>query len=237
MIISDSDSAFLAKYDNAGNVIWVKSSSIGLWEGYCLARDRNNNIYLSLGSNYKKSNIIFCNETLNINAPKDPSVFLKLDTAGNALFGSIIRTGGDDENCITCSQDGKYTYVGGDIHDTIAFGSDFLNNYVTMEPPFIARWGVSKKMDNVFEISLPQSNTSLFPNPNKGQFTIQSSIESGKLSVEIYNMLGEKVYSQFNIRNPTFNIDVSSQPNGIYLYRVLTTDKSLVGEGKLIIQK
>jgi hypothetical protein len=50
-------------------------------------------------------------------------------------------------------------------------------------------------------------------------------------------MLGEKVYSQFNIRNPTFNIDVSSQPNGIYLYRVLTTDKSLVGEGKLIIQK
>lgn len=77
----------------------------------------------------------------------------------------------------------------------------------------------------------------LFPNPNNGQFTIQSSMESGKLSVEIYNMLGEKVYSQFNIQNPAFSIDLSSQPNGIYLYRVSSTDESLVGEGKLIIKK
>jgi hypothetical protein len=33
------------------------------------------------------------------------------------------------------------------------------------------------------------------------------------------------------------NIDLSSQPNGIYFYRVLNEDGSLAGEGKIVVQK
>jgi len=33
------------------------------------------------------------------------------------------------------------------------------------------------------------------------------------------------------------SIDLSSEPDGLYLYRVITQDGGLVGEGKLIIQK
>jgi hypothetical protein len=33
------------------------------------------------------------------------------------------------------------------------------------------------------------------------------------------------------------SIDLSSQPNGVYFYRVLYEDGGLIGEGKLIIQK
>jgi len=53
----------------------------------------------------------------------------------------------------------------------------------------------------------------------------------------VYNVLGEKVYSEFNIQNPTFKIDLSNQPNGIYLYRVIKSDGSLIGEGKIVMQK
>ncbi len=77
----------------------------------------------------------------------------------------------------------------------------------------------------------------VYPNPSKGEFTIQSSVVSGQLSVGVYNMLGEKVFSEFNIQNPTFNIDLSSRPSGIYLYRITSQDGSLIGQGKLTIQK
>ncbi|HXB14086.1 MAG TPA: T9SS type A sorting domain-containing protein, partial [Bacteroidia bacterium] len=80
----------------------------------------------------------------------------------------------------------------------------------------------------------------IYPNPNNGQFIIQLS-NSNKLSassqLEIYNMIGEEIYSQFNIHNSAFNIDLTSRANGIYLYRVLSETGNLVSEGKFIIQK
>lgn len=77
----------------------------------------------------------------------------------------------------------------------------------------------------------------VYPNPSNGEFILQWSVVSGQLSVEIYNMLGEKVYFQSNIQNSTFNINLSNQPNGIYLYRVTDESGNLIGNGKFIIQK
>ena len=92
------------------------------------------------------------------------------------------------------------------------------------------------KIESFFAITI-KGQISIYPNPNNGQFTIGSSVASGQLSVEVYNVLGEKVYSKFNIQHPTFNIDISSQAAGIYLYRVIKEDGSLLGEGKVIVQK
>jgi hypothetical protein len=81
----------------------------------------------------------------------------------------------------------------------------------------------------------------IYPNPSSGIFTIQSSVASARMSVEIFNVLGAKVYS--NSRQPMANsqqlitIDLASQPNGIYFYRLINEDGSVAGSGKLIIQK
>ncbi len=85
----------------------------------------------------------------------------------------------------------------------------------------------------------------VFPNPNNGVFTIQSSEFSGQCSVEIYNVLGEKVYSDIvhssrpngSSGRVSFIVDISSKPNGIYFYRVLKNDGNLLGEGKIVIEK
>jgi len=77
----------------------------------------------------------------------------------------------------------------------------------------------------------------VYPNPNNGMFTIQSSVINGQWSVEVYNVLGQQVYSTSNIQHSTFDIDLSSQPDGVYLYRVLTSTGSLLGQGKIVIQK
>jgi uncharacterized repeat protein (TIGR03803 family) len=83
------------------------------------------------------------------------------------------------------------------------------------------------------------------PNPNNGKFTIQSSVVSSECSIEIYNVMGEKVLTQILSRRDRFGrsaqddnlIDLTKQPNGVYFYRVLQEDGSLIGEGKVIIQK
>ena len=58
------------------------------------------------------------------------------------------------------------------------------------------------------------------------------------MNIEIFNVLGEKMYFQPQTHAGALNtIDLSQQPNGVYLYRVLKEDGSLLGEGKLVIAK
>ena len=63
--------------------------------------------------------------------------------------------------------------------------------------------------------------------------------------IEIYNMMGERIYHSFlphpdsyrDTKGALKQINLSGQPNGIYLYRVVTTDGKLVGDGKFVIEK
>lgn len=83
-----------------------------------------------------------------------------------------------------------------------------------------------------------KDNILVYPNPGKGIFDfLIGNNESGIKSIEVYNMLGQQIYSQFNIPNSIFNIDLSSQPSGVYFYRCIDSKGNLAGSGKLIIQK
>lgn len=54
--------------------------------------------------------------------------------------------------------------------------------------------------------------------------------------IEVYSVLSGKVQS-FKLTGDTNQIDLSNQPNGIYVYRVMTATGKLIGLGKLIINK
>jgi len=102
-----------------------------------------------------------------------------------------------------------------------------------------------KTTTGINNISSSMGSISIYPNPSKGMFSISiMNNEQGIINVEVYNMLGEQVYSQFipmesirTIHNSQFSIDLSSQPSGVYLYRVITSNGDLLGQGKLVIQK
>ncbi len=86
--------------------------------------------------------------------------------------------------------------------------------------------------------SIPAQNADIriYPNPSNGKFTVQWAAISVPATVEVYNMLGEKLKSfQLSLQNN--QIDLSSQTNGIYLYRVISDAGELIGQGKLMIQK
>lgn len=72
----------------------------------------------------------------------------------------------------------------------------------------------------------------IFPNPTTGKFTVVAG--NSQYKMEIYNMMGEKVYS--SIANTPTTIDLSDNYNGIYFLR-LTDEKGTTQSQKLILAK
>ena len=81
----------------------------------------------------------------------------------------------------------------------------------------------------------------LYPNPNTGVFTVSYHAELVSASqplIEIYNVLGEQVYNATLKQVQGDNsINITNQPNGVYLYRVINKDAAILLSGRLIIQK
>jgi hypothetical protein len=74
-----------------------------------------------------------------------------------------------------------------------------------------------------------QGRIKVFPNPSNGKFTFQGA----NSQIEIYNELGSKVYS--SLVKSTMEIDMSSQPIGIYFYRVIDNKGEMLKADKVVI--
>jgi len=90
-----------------------------------------------------------------------------------------------------------------------------------------------------------QLSVSVYPNPNNGKFNIQLSVGSGESSeektlpiVEVYNLLGKNVLTE-TLRETDGNntIDLSNQPAGVYIYRVINENDGTAISGKVVIEK
>ncbi len=102
---------------------------------------------------------------------------------------------------------------------------------------------------NVTSLGIEQSTNSEFftvsPNPSNGIFNLKmTGFSNFKVNnLEVFNVLGEKVYQSANFQmsgSSSFQIDLSSQPAGIYLISLSNVDKenkTSVKTGRLIIQK
>ena len=62
---------------------------------------------------------------------------------------------------------------------------------------------------------------SISPNPSNGIFKI-TNLESEIINLEIFNVLGEKVYATQNFQSKSLQIDMSAQPDGIYFIRLIS---------------
>jgi len=76
------------------------------------------------------------------------------------------------------------------------------------------------------------NGVSLFPNPNHGTFAVTTNVPAATL--EITNGLGQKIYLQ-NMNSNYSEINLSSQPKGIYQYTI-QSDAATISRGKFIIE-
>jgi len=185
---------------------------------------------------YSTSTLILSGNTLYGMASEGGSYFenynpgfgtiYSLDTNGSAF--SLIQNFNLSDGAYP---DGKLTLIGDSLYG-MASGGGFDGDGEIFACSAVAPAGIQN-------ITSGNGHVSVFPNPSNGQFVI--SIKNNEVGtakqVNIYNVLGEIVYSQPNIVNSTFNIDMSSQANGMYMYRVLNPNGSILGEGRVVIQK
>jgi hypothetical protein len=73
----------------------------------------------------------------------------------------------------------------------------------------------------------------VYPNPNNGKFTITAPTTISAL--EVYNVFGEKIYSNSKFNQQSFNeIDLSNNGKGIYCIKLY--DNTQVYNKKVIVQ-
>lgn len=69
------------------------------------------------------------------------------------------------------------------------------------------------------EIFTKNFSVTVFPNPSDGKFLFQSNQDI--VYVELYNLIGEKIYSCSNLGNK-WTIDLSAKPKGVYLLKTIS---------------
>jgi hypothetical protein len=231
---------FFAKYDLNGDCTWAKQFAGGTPNS--LSVDNNGMIYLSgTGSHVITSGFLTLSGKSWIN---NAPFIIKFDTIGNSICGSILNDASSTMSpYVAAEKSGGSAYLIGSIliaSDTIYCGSDTV--YVESNGDgnvFLVKWKPCSQTLGMNNIGPEISSVSVFPNPSNGSFTIRIK-GKGRLNnsmVEVYNMLGEKVYHE-NLKNeqPDNDVNLSGQPSGVYLYRVINEQGSLVGDGKLIIE-
>ncbi|PQJ76719.1 choice-of-anchor B family protein [Polaribacter glomeratus] len=65
-----------------------------------------------------------------------------------------------------------------------------------------------------------QKSFSVYPNPTSGKTTIKSSNNQFVQSIQIYNLLGQKMIEENNINNDTYVLDTKGLQKGVYFIKI-----------------
>jgi len=138
-----------------------------------------------------------------------PSHTYTADTTYNVCLNV---KGANGDSCSYCHVIGK------DAHGNIYRMSGFSMKVVDAAAPL------------AIENHISTNDIAVFPNPTTGYLTL--TIPAGNGTVSVYNVIGEKVY-QSVINNRQLQIDLSTQPTGVY-FIAIQTDKGTVNK-KIVV--
>lgn len=196
---------FIVKFDSSGNALWMTNPAGGGDSGNGICTDGNGNVFVT-GTIDRD---IFVAEYDNNGA----ELWTKSTIDGNYSSGNSICTDADGNVFVS-------GYFG---FPSCTFDSITLANAGSQDI-FIAR------LDSSFNTGLINENNSfnlfsIFPNPTQGNFIIKLNAEIKNAYAEIYNTLGEVVYSTTIIKQQTIN---NKFPTGIYFVKVTYNNKQFI---------
>lgn len=136
------------------------------------------------------------------------------------IANSYLWSTGDTAQSIKVTQSGIYSVVTTDILTCQSTASDTLY----------------KCTNSINKNILSKKLFIIYPNPTTGKFTVQNfNTEFKNYELEIYNLLGEKIYTTSYFKQQTSSeIDLSNNPRGIYFVKIYNREKNYVE--KIVIQ-
>ena len=218
---------FIAKYDAGGNELWAKGGG-GTGDDYggAITTDATGNIIAT--GNFTSSPITFGSTTLT-NAGSTDIFVVKYDGSGNLVWAKGAGGTGAEGGVSVCTDAGGDAYVTGQYWNApITFGSTTLTNAGSNDF-FIAKLA---GIVAIYETNEEENFLSLYPNPATNELVVRSSEFDDKGVIEIYNVLGEEVFSEkqeTGIRNQEA-VDVSLLSPGVYFVKVKSEKKEHVAK-------
>src|SRR5690554_4728118 len=202
---------FTVKISSSGQVLWAKNYGGTGYEGVNdITVDTSGKVYIT---GYFGGVANFSGNFLVSEGSNDVFV-LKTNNAGVVEwaegFGS---TGSDNGKGIIVDSSGNI-YVTGEFEDTVSFGSTDLTatGYKDM---FL----IKLSSDDLATEQYLSEQWKVYPNPVKDILTIEVPQTHSETSVELYNLLGQKIM-EYNPVNNTEQIDVSGLAQGVYLLTI-----------------
>lgn len=115
------------------------------------------------------------------------------------------------------------------------------HNHDTSDAQYMPYVGSILEIDNITFASQKGSlgintvkvvnNIKVYPNPSTGQYTI-TNLKPG-MNIEVYDYSGRRI-SSVMVSDVTMQLNIATQPNGIYLLRILSSDGDLVGQERIV---
>lgn len=223
------DDIFIARYDSVGNVIWANSAGGA-------QQDRATGITMDLSQNFYatgifRDTIIFGSTTLISAGGNTDMYVVKCDSSGNELW---TKQAGGSNNDNSYGIDVRYydtlLYITGNYSSSsISFGSINLTN-AGSDDFFLTQLD---DLTNGIGTDPIDVNTTVYPNPSSGIFTLTSAVTEG--SIAVYNLVGEIVSTSINSTSGNKTIDLSDQPDGIY-FILISNEEETITE-RVIVQR
>jgi len=206
---------YIVKFDSLYNVVWAKNAGGTSIDGaYDISTDSYGNSYIT--GEFSSNEIAFGPFTLIKDGELDIFV-AKYDSNGNELWA--ISAGGDnyDEGLSVSSIESDNCYVTGHyMSNYIAFGDDTLiNPTTTTYYQFVSKIGIKTGE----EINTVNDGIQIYPNPTNGMIVINTE---DVRKIQIMTLYGKEIYN-----GKENSIDLSSQPNGVYIIKVVSDDKTI----------
>jgi len=134
-----TDDIFVAKYDNNGNLAWVKSyGGYSRDDARAISIDNTGNIYIC---GIFRDNAFFDSQTISAASPNIDDVFVaKLDNNGNTLWVHGIGGAGDDTGKALDVDAAGNVYVTGGFIGTASFGSQSLTAPNGFRDMYLGKW-------------------------------------------------------------------------------------------------
>lgn len=155
--------------------------------------------------------------------------------SGNLVVNNIASWNGTNWDTVS-TQGINNTVDAIAVFDSALFAAGVFTRAGEVAALNIAAWGGASL--GVTPVAGNDNISTVYPNPNKGAFTLKVTgvSFSGAAIMEVYNMLGEKVYNaKIEQIAGDNNINMGTQTSGIYLYRLLDNSGGFIGCGKIVI--
>ena len=220
--------AFVRKINSNGNLIWHKnfinltSSSEPFWS---MAFDTINNSFIFGGMMFDAL----------INSGNPVGYFVRTDTSGNQIFYRTYKISDNDNylNDVIISSDNHIVACGYAFPD----GAGVLT-----EDGWIIKLDSVGCLVNGCNLDVDEEKQSenafiIYPNPNNGVFTIESSSTNfinEKIQFTVYDIMGKEVYS-IELKNQIQNTVQINLP-GAYYFGVLKLDGNILQTFKVVIE-